>query len=316
MFEPIPSVPDYPTPSPAAPSLWPTPDGVLPPSVAAPVETGTAADVELFVRPAPSPAVPHELPRMLSILGVRICDSSRRAAVELLSAALGGSRAQPRLVYFVNAHTLNLAAADPQYRRVLNAADYVFGDGTGVRWAARLQGVRIRDNLCGTDLIPQLLAADANRGCRLFLLGGNEALIDSAAGRAAELFPGWHIAGRHHGYLDAAGSRKAIDAINAAKPHLLLVGMGNPRQEQWLAEYRQRLRVPLCAAVGGLFHYWAGDLRRAPRWLRYIGAEWLGILFQQPHKAQRYLLGNPLFLWRIGRAWLADRLGRCRLSAQ
>ncbi len=253
---------------------------------------------------------------MLSILGVRICDTRRTTAIELLSAALAGSPARPRLVYFVNAHTLNLAAADPQYRRVLNGADYVFGDGTGVRWAARLQGVCIRDNLCGTDLIPQLLAANADRGCRMFLLGGNEGLIDSAARRAAELFPGWRIAGRHHGYLDAAGSRDAVAAINAAEPHLLLVGMGNPRQERWLAEFRQRLRVPLCAAVGGLFHYWAGDLRRAPRWLRRLGAEWLGILFQQPSKAQRYLLGNPLFLWRIGRAWLADRFGPGRLGAQ
>lgn len=252
---------------------------------------------------------------MLSILGVRLCDTSRSVAVKLLSAALQGSPARPRLAYFVNAHTLNLAAADPEYRRVLNRADYVFGDGTGVRWAARLQGVRVRDNLCGTDLIPQLLAANAKRGGRLFLLGGNEAFIDAAACRAAELFPGWEMAGRHHGYLDAAGSLDAVAAINAAQPHLLLVGMGNPRQEQWLAEHRPRLRVPLCAAVGGLFHYWAGDLRRAPHWLRRVGAEWLGILWQQPHKAQRYLLGNPLFLWRIGRQWLADRFGRRRLSA-
>ena len=77
--------------------------------------------------------------------------------------------------------------------------------------------------------------------------------------------------------------------------------MGNPRQEQWLHEYRRQLDVSLCLGVGGLFHYWAGGLRRAPGWLRHLGDEWLGILLQQPHKARRYLLGNPLFLWRIVR---------------
>ncbi len=314
MLEPILPTSDYPLPTTAAPTLWPTTDEAFAPPATTPASVRPANEPPPLSPPSSPPASAPG--RVLSILGVRICDTSRAAALRLLSAALEGSSARPVLTYFVNAHTLNLAAADPEYRRVLNRADYVFGDGTGVRWAARFQGVRVCDNLCGTDLIPQLLAANAGRGGRLFLLGGDEALIDAAARRAAELFPGWAVVGRHHGYLDAAGSLDAVAAINAAQPHLLLVGMGNPRQERWLAEHRDRLRVPLCAAVGGLFHYWAGDLRRAPRWLRRLGAEWLGILVQQPHKARRYVLGNPLFLWRIARQWLADRLGRRRLSAQ
>ncbi len=158
----------------------------------------------------------------------------------------------------------------------------------------------MRDNLVGTDLVPQLLHATAGQGYRYFLLGASGRTIARAAATAARTFPGWTPAGHHHGFLfDRHLTADVIRRINDARPDLLLVGMGNPLQERWIHEHRRQLEVPLCIGVGGLFHYWAGDLCRAPRWLRHWGAEWLGILFQQPHKARRYLLGNPLFLYRI-----------------
>ncbi len=237
--------------------------------------------------------------RKMCVFGVWITDAARGRAIELLLRALQAPQTRPRTVFFANAHTLNLAAAGGEYCRVLNSADWVFGDGTGLRWAARLRGVRVRDNLCGTDLIPELFAAAANRGYRYFLLGGDEETIRRAAAHAAANLPGWTLAGFHHGYLDSPElCRRAIDQINRAQSHLLLVGMGNPLQEVWIHTHRHQLYVPLVAAVGGLFGYWAGSLRRAAPWLRRLGAEWLGILCQQPHKARRYLLGNPLFLWR------------------
>jgi len=105
-------------------------------------------------------------------------------------------------------------------------------------------------------------------------------------------------------------------AARQTGPDLLLVGMGNPLQEIWIHAHRHQLEVPLVAAVGGLFNYWAGTLRRASPVLRRLGAEWLGILWQQPHKARRYLLGNPLFLWRA-LSWLhADRVAMRKARLQ
>jgi N-acetylglucosaminyldiphosphoundecaprenol N-acetyl-beta-D-mannosaminyltransferase len=75
--------------------------------------------------------------------------------------------------------------------------------------------------------------------------------------------------------------------------------MGNPLQEQWIDRHLDQLRVPLCLGTGGLFDHWAGNLRRAPRWVRRLGYEWVQLLMQQPHKWRRYLLGNPAFLWRM-----------------
>ena len=240
-----------------------------------------------------------------SIMGVTVTDVTRPRAIELLSEMIRRRDGRTHTVFFVNAHTLNLAAVDPEYRRVLNSADHVFGDGTGVRWATRLQGARMRGNVNGTDLTPELFAATAGRGYRYFLLGADEATIHRAAKHAEKTFTGWTQAGFHHGYLtDPEASAEVIRQINEARPDVLLVGMGNPIQERWIREHRHELKVPVCIATGGLFTYWAGDLNRAPRWLRRIGWEWLGILLQQPSKARRYLLGNPLFLGRaLKDAW-------------
>ena len=235
-----------------------------------------------------------------SVLGVRIFNVTRRRAIQRLHEILRRRTGPARSVIFVSAHTLNLAAADRAYRRVLNAADFVFVDGTGVRWAARLQGIRILDNLVGTDFTPALFHATAGRGYSYFLLGADPQTI-AAADHARRAFPGWTEAGFHHGYLsDEQLTSAAIAQINRARPDVLLVGMGNPIQEQWIHRHRHRFDVSIAMGIGGLFDYWAGNVSRAPRWLRSLGHEWLWRLFQEPRlKARRYLVGNPLFLARV-----------------
>lgn len=205
-----------------------------------------------------------------------------------------------RAAYFVNASTLNLACDDARYRDILRGADVVYGDGTGVRWAARaLHGVRLADNVNGTDFVPRFFDAFAGRSHRYFLLGGTEEMNERAAAFTRERFSGWELAGRHHGYLDAMSDLRLVERLDDVAPDVLLVGMGNPAQERWIASHRDRIRVPVCLAIGGLFAYWSGDLDRAPAWIRRIGFEWLHLLVRQPRKSGRYLLGNPLFLARV-----------------
>jgi len=244
-----------------------------------------------------------EYPPQFSVLGVRIHNLAQHRAIELVDTALRRPCRPPFCVYFVNAHTLNLAACDKDYQAVLNAGDLVLPDGTGVRWAARLQGVRVIENLPGTDFVPELFRSTADHGYSYFLLGGDEKTIALAAREAQQSFPGWRPAGFHHGYLtNEELTVAAIRQINAAQPSLLLVGMGNPLQEFWIHRHREQLNVAVCMGIGGLFDFWAGNVSRAPRWLRRLGHEWLWRLFQQPSlKAKRYLLGNPLFLSRVVR---------------
>jgi N-acetylglucosaminyldiphosphoundecaprenol N-acetyl-beta-D-mannosaminyltransferase len=253
------------------------------------------------VIPAVGPMADHDSSRAASvpIVGVQVNNLSRSDAVDLIVRLLASDARTCHPIFIVNAHSLNLAAADPEYRRVLNAAHRVFGDGTGVRWAARLRGVRMKDNLVGTDLVPALFRQSAGLGYRYFLLGADERTISRAAPTCARLHPGWEQCGFHHGYCSQVDTPALIEKINAAAPHVLLVGMGNPLQELWIHRHREALKVPVCIGVGGLFHFWAGELRRAPEWVRQNGFEWAQILIQQPHKWRRYLVGNPVFLMRI-----------------
>ena len=109
-------------------------------------------------------------PERFAVLGVQIFNVTRKQAVELLDEALCRRGGRATSVFYANAHTLNLAVADPAYRNVLNAADFVFADGTGVRWAARLQGVRVLENMLGTDFVPLLLEETTGRGHSYFML--------------------------------------------------------------------------------------------------------------------------------------------------
>ncbi|MEE8312229.1 MAG: WecB/TagA/CpsF family glycosyltransferase [Candidatus Binatia bacterium] len=235
------------------------------------------------------------------VLGVRIANLTEREAIEQIEGVLRSADGVSRGLYIVNAHTLNLAFEDRHYRSILNNGHAVYGDGTGVRWAARARGVRMRDNLVGTDLVPALFEQTAGRGYRYFLLGSSAETIERAAAYAEQKFQGWDLVGTHHGYV-IDDSSAAIAQINEARPHVLLVGMGNPLQERWIHDHLDELRVPLSVGVGGLFDHWGGSLERAPLWVRRMGVEWLQILLQQPHKWRRYLIGNWKFLARVPRA--------------
>jgi exopolysaccharide biosynthesis WecB/TagA/CpsF family protein len=241
--------------------------------------------------------------REVTILGVHITDVTVSRAIDIIEGMVCNEREHAHSIYFVNAHTLNLTHTEAGFRDVLNAGDYVFGDGTGIRWAARLQGIQVQDNLVGTDLVPSLFRSTAGRGYSYFMLGSDQSTVERAALYARRNFGGWRQAGFHHGYLQTRElTEQVIDQINLARPDVLLVGMGNPRQERWILEHKAALRVPVVMGIGGLYDYWADNVSRAPLWLRQLGHEWLWRLYQQPRdKAKRYLVGNPVYLYHVCR---------------
>ncbi len=246
-------------------------------------------------------------PAEATVLGVALRPRTRREALQTIHGWLAGRR--PRSVYFVHAATANLAFEDPAYRAALNRGDMVLHDGAGVRWAARAAGVALAENLVGTDLVPELLAGPFAPPLRVFLLGGRQGVAAGAARYIARRFPGIEVVGFAAGYFAPAEEAALVDHIRRLAPELVLVAMGNPRQELFLDRNLDHLGCRVAIAVGGLFDHFAGELRRAPPWMRRVGLEWLQLLAQQPHKWRRYLLGIPRFLWRIFgrrlRRWLA-----------
>lgn len=251
--------------------------------------------------------------RSVCVLGVRIRNlayaeglNAARLLLAEREGVLAGEAAVPGRLFFCNANTLRIAARDGAFRDALGRAELLYGDGVGVRLAAYMRGVRMRANLNGTDVVPDLLDSLAEKGKRCFLLGGSEACSEAAASHFRRRFPGVHLVGRHHGFLDDRASREVVRRIQAVRPHILLVGMGHPRQELWIDACLPQLGAALVVAVGGLFAYWGSGLRRACRLSRSLGFEWLEIMLQQPHKASRYLIGSPRFIVEAAAATVQD----------
>jgi len=208
-------------------------------------------------------------------------------------------RGDCRIGFFVNAHSINLAAKDAQFKETLSQADTLFADGLGMRIAARYRGQRMVDNVNGTDtFLPLCKKAEMNK-LSIYLLGGKPGVALQTKQNIKQLFPDLKIAGTHHGYFDPKDCEHIIQSINQSQCNILLVGQGSPLQESWLIEHKDQLNCRAALAVGGLFDYYSNNIPRAPQWVRHIGMDWVWRLIQEPKaKWKRYLLGNPAFLMR------------------
>ena len=203
-----------------------------------------------------------------------------------------------------NAHCLNLCHEDEGLRGFFAGADVVFCDGAGVRLAARMLGDHLPERITYADWLPRLATLAEERGFTLFFLGARPGVAGEAARRLRRSHPGLKITGVRHGFFDhGAGSPEngtVVAEINAARPDILLVGLGMPLQERWLMENHHRLDVGVALTGGAVFDYASGRLRRGPRVLTENGFEWLARLLVEPRRLwRRYVLGNPLFLARV-----------------
>jgi exopolysaccharide biosynthesis WecB/TagA/CpsF family protein len=230
-------------------------------------------------------------------------DMANTTMDETLEWLTGRARERQRtLLAFVNPDCLNTAYVNPDYLKVLQQASRVLPDGIGVNVGCRIKGVALRANLNGTDLFPRLCETLAETGQSIFLLGAQPGRAEATAQAMRARFPNLRISGTHDGYFDSSEDAAVIHSINASGADILLVAMGAPRQELWLARYEDDLQVPVRMGVGGLFDYYSGSIPRAPLWLREIGLEWVWRLLQEPSRMwKRYLIGNPLYLFRVWR---------------
>jgi N-acetylglucosaminyldiphosphoundecaprenol N-acetyl-beta-D-mannosaminyltransferase len=213
----------------------------------------------------------------------------------------------PHLAVGVNAHLCNQAAVDHALRDRVNAADLAYADGQSVVWAANALGIKVPERVATTDLVFPLVDACAREGKKLFLFGGKPGVAAAAADRLTSYAPGLRVRA-HDGYLPAARMGEVIDSIQGHQTDVLLVGLGDPLQQEWVATYRDRLRVPAILTCGGLFDWTSGHMRRAPKWMIRAGLEWLWRLRLEPSRlAERYLVGNPLFMWRFVQTFASVR---------
>ena len=230
----------------------------------------------------------------LCVFGVPFWNPTYEEMKSWWEQALDGT-ARMKTLQLVNAHTLNIAWSDPEYKRVLQSADCCINDGSGYRLASKMRGVVTKYNFNGTDLLPRLFS-EAHREVRVFFYGASEESNELAAKKLCDKYPNVVCAGRVNGFVDV--ETEAVPMIRDAAPDVLLVALGQPRQEQFLDQYRD-LPVRVAVPCGGLFDFVSETKSRAPHIMRKTGTEWLYRLLIEPKRMfVRYVVGNPLFVLR------------------
>lgn len=206
----------------------------------------------------------------------------------------------PHMIVTSDTSALMRAQDDDELRQIMCNADLVTPDGFGLVIGARLLGLPMYERVSGVDLMRRLCERAAGRGWRIFLFGARPGVADAAAHQLGEQFPGLIIAGTHHGHFARDDEPAIVERIRTAAPDLLLVALGIPKQEKWIARQIQGLGVGVCIGVGGSFDVHAGNVMRAPLWAQRLGVEWLHRLIREPHRITR-ALAIPKLLFLVAR---------------
>jgi N-acetylglucosaminyldiphosphoundecaprenol N-acetyl-beta-D-mannosaminyltransferase len=205
------------------------------------------------------------------------------------------------VVFTPNVDHVVMAGHDERFRRAYESADLSLADGVPVIWASRLMGQPLPAKISGSDLVLPLMDR-ANRGrWRVFLLGGGPGVVEDAAVRLTARFPDLVIAGTLAPRVDmqepASTRADVLESVRLACPDIVLVALGAPKQELWIAESAEALRPAVLLGVGAAVDFLAGTVKRAPGWISASGLEWLYRLAREPSRLwKRYLLRDPEFL--------------------
>lgn len=266
------------------------------------IETNSLwGDLGIAARAIPTAFLGGEVsaaPLKLSFLGVTIDNlTMAEASARIAEMAQGATASQ---ISFVNADCVNIAFQDGGYKSVLGQSQLVLADGIGVRVAGMVLNQNVRENINGTDMLPFLCEAAEKAGLSLYLLGGRDGIPQSAADWIAQRYPHLRIAGARHGYFSNEEEPQVLAGIRDSGADILLVALGAPRQEKWIAANKNALGAKVAIGVGGLLDFYSGRIPRAPVWMRELGLEWFYRFWQEPRRMwRRYFVGNAVFLYRV-----------------
>ncbi len=239
----------------------------------------------------------------INIVGTEIDTYSFDEVVEIIvNHALSGGK--PEYVVTPNAQHILTLQDDAHFREIYSQAFLVVPDGVPMLWAANFLETPLQGRVNGTDLFEKLCAIAASKNLKIFLLGGREGAADKAAAVLQSRHSGLKIAGTYcppYGFESNLVELGQInDKILTAAPHILFVGLGAPKQENWIYTNYQHLGVPVSLGIGVSFELVSGMVQRAPVWMQRTGLEWLFRLIVEPQRLwKRYILGNPTFIWLI-----------------
>ncbi len=226
----------------------------------------------------------------VKILNVKVCKVTKQDVLTLIENYI--KIRGPHQIVTVNPEFIVCAQKDKEFAKVLNGADLALADGYGVILASRLLKKPLPERIIGTDLIYQIAPLACQKGWRIFLLGGEEGIAFKTYKILKKNYPKIKIVGQVPG---DPHDLTIIKQIKKAKPDILYVAWGAPKQDKWIAKFKQSLGVPVMMGVGGAFDYISGKVPRAPIFIRKIGMEWFYRLIIQPWRWKRIFIAVFVF---------------------
>lgn len=240
--------------------------------------------------------------KRIKILGVPVDLVNMAQAVEIFEGLMESDGCS--LIVTPNSEIIINAEKDVELKEIINAADLVIPDGIGLVYASKILGYPLSERVTGIDFLNWALDWLEQNGKSIYLLGSkpeendNLGIAELAAVRIQEAFPNLHVAGTHHGYFMPDDEEALVEEINQSGADFLCVAMGAPRQEKFIARYRDALKVKVAIGVGGSLDVWAGTVKRAPEFFQKYGLEWLYRFAQQPSRYKR-IVALPLFMIKV-----------------
>jgi N-acetylglucosaminyldiphosphoundecaprenol N-acetyl-beta-D-mannosaminyltransferase len=252
------------------------------------------------------------------LLGIPFDNVTTAQAVERIEQMVASR--QPHYLATANVDFLVQALRDVELHRILTEAHLVLCDGMPLVWASRLMGNPLAERVAGSDLVPLLIEVAARKNYRVFFLGASAQSAESCCARLRERYPSLIIAGHYSppfAPLLEMNHEEICRQIKEARPDLLFVSFGCPKQEKWIAMHYRTLGVPVVAGVGATIDFLAGQSRRAPMWMRKSGLEWLHRLAQEPRRlAGRYARGLTVFSRAIFQQWWRMRFRQSKAASK
>ena len=238
------------------------------------------------------------VPRV-DVLGVGVSAINMDIAIDVIDRWItSGTR---HYVCITGVHGVMESQRDEALRRIHNEAGLVTPDGMPLVWLSRWRGWRNTSRVYGPDLMLALCERSLATGYRHYFYGGQPGVPEQLARRLQQRFPGLTVTGTFSPPfrpLSDAEETEIVARINDARPDIVWVGLGTPKQERWMSQHVSRLHASALIGVGAAFDLHAGLRRQAPSWMQRSGLEWLFRLGQEPRRLwRRYLVNNPLFLW-------------------
>lgn len=234
----------------------------------------------------------------VDILGIKVDRISMAATVAAVDQFI--AERKPRIVITPNVDHLIKARTDQEFKRIYEQADLSVPDGVPLLWAAKFLGWPLVERVNGTDLFEALCARAAERGHRVFFLGAAPGVAAAAAKKLESRHAGLKVVGTYSPPFDFFSSlvenQKILEMLRDARPDILFVGLGAPKQEKWIHRHLHRLEVPVSIGIGASFEYVAGATTRAPLWMQRAGLEWLYRVWENPGRYwKRYLVEDAVF---------------------